>query len=201
MNIEFSTTYNFEKFKSELKDLLSRHTVRKIKTPEYKKAAVLVLLINRDSTPHVVLTERSDMVSTHKGQISFPGGSFDETDSSLLETALRETEEEIGIKSEQIEILGEFDEFFSVSCFHVNVFIGAAECPLDYNEESEEIERILEVPLDIFINGKYSRKEKFSHFGRDFNLYFYDYEGSTIWGMTGRILTDLSRKVLRKINR
>ncbi len=199
MNTKFSTTDNFNKFKDQLREALNNHTLRRIKIQNHRDAAVLVLLVDIDSVPHVVLTQRSETVSTHKGQISFPGGGYEKGDISFAHTALRETCEEIGISPDKIEILGEFDEFFSVSRYHVRVFVGAADYPLAYKMQSCEIDRILEVPLAVFTGLDYSKKERHSHLGLDFNIYFYDYRGSTIWGMTARILTDLSRKILNRL--
>lgn len=198
MNIKFSSENSFENFKTDLQNKLAKHVVRKISTDDYRKAAVLVLFINKDSNLHVVLTERSDKVSTHKGQISFPGGVYEEEDDSLLETALRETWEEIGIEMDEVDILGEFDEFFSVSCFHVHVFVGTAQHPLKYNPNIDEIGKIIEVPFSLFLNEKYKKKERHSHNDQDFNIYYYEHDNQTVWGMTARILTDLSRKVFKK---
>ncbi len=194
-----SCKWDFPQFTSELKDYLGKRTIRTLDREDNKEAAVLVLFTNKDSQPHVVLTERSDTVSTHKGQISFPGGGYDEGDSSFLETALRETEEEIGVPPAKIEILGEFDQYLTISSFHVRVYLGIADYPMKYKKNSSEIKRILEMPLSLFLNEGYSRRESRTFRGREFSLYFYEYGDALVWGMTAQVLTDLSRKVFKHL--
>ncbi len=195
MNRPFLAAEDFASFKKFIADKLSSREKRKSKFPDYKKAAVMMLFMEKENSPHVILTLRTDMVSTHKGQVSFPGGGFDSTDRDLLETALRETMEEVGVPPEEIEILGEFDEYISIAGFHVHVFVGAVNRPQTYTISRDEIERMLEVPFSLFYNEQYFKCEKIIHEGIEFTVYFYDYDSATIWGMTARILTDFARKI------
>lgn len=197
MKTEFDSNYTFNDFKREIKEALSSREKRSISFPDYRKSAVMMLFMEKDGEPHVLLSLRTDRVSTHKGQVSFPGGSYDETDRDFLETALRETFEEVGIEPSEIEVLGEYDEYISIAGFHVYVYAGALNRPVEYKISADEIEEILEVPFSLFYNESYDRCEKVTYAGRDFDVYYYNFKNSTIWGLTARILTDFSRKVCK----
>jgi len=197
MKIEFDNNYAFQDFKKTLKETLASREKRSISFPDYRKSAVMMIFMEKGGSPHVLLSLRTDRVSTHKGQVSFPGGSWDETDKDYLETALRETYEEIGIDPSEIEVLGEYDEYISIMGFHVFVFIGALNRKVEYTPCTDEIEEILEVPFSLFYNEQYDKCEKVTYDGRDYDVYYYNYGSSTIWGMTARILTDFSRKVCK----
>lgn len=198
MKIEFSSNYAFQDFKQTLKETLASREKRTINFPDYRKSSVMMLFMEKENTPHVLLSLRTDRVSTHKGQVSFPGGSWDETDKDYLETALRETYEEVGIDPAEIEVLGEYDEYISIMGFHVYVYVGALNREVKYIPCADEIEEILEVPFSLFYHEKYDRCEKVTYDGRDYDVYYYTYGSSTIWGMTARILTDFSRKVCKE---
>lgn len=198
MNMQFSTENDFSSFKSFISEKLSGRKKRSIDYPDYKKSAVMILFMEKEGSPHVLLTLRTDKVSTHKGQVSFPGGRYDSTDKNFLDTALRETMEEVGIPPEEIEVLGEFDEYISIAGYHVYVYVGALNSVQQYSESEDEIEEILEVPFSIFYNEEYNRCEKITHEGREYDVYFYEYGHSTIWGMTARILTDFARKIYKR---
>lgn len=197
MKFNFDSTYSFEDFKKEITNKLSSRNKRSIDFPDFRKSAVLMLFLEKNNSPHVVLTVRSDKVSTHKGQVAFPGGSHDEDDKDFLETALRETYEEIGLHQSLIEILGEYDEYISIMGFHVYVFVGALKDIPEYNICEDEIAELIEVPFSLFYNEEYTKTERVLYDGNEYDVYYYDYNGITIWGMTARILTDFSRNVCK----
>ena len=191
-DIIFSADSDFNLFAQEIKKNLQKREKQCCVFPEYRKASVLILLINKNNSPHVILTLRTNSVSTHKGQISLPGGSFDSTDRDFLFTALRETHEEIGVPPEKIQILGEFDDYISIAGFEVHVFAGTTDYPVDYNLSADEIDTILEVPLSLFLNKEYSKCDMVLHKDKEVPIYYYDWQGASIWGMTARILTDFA---------
>lgn len=197
MNLQFDKPADFEAFKETLRNNLKNREKRSINFPGYRKAAVMMLFFEKNNRPHVLLQLRTDRVSTHKGQVSMPGGSFDSTDRDLLHTALRETNEETGIDPSLIEVIGEFDEYISIMGFQVNVFAGALNSKVEYKACDDETEQILEVPFSLFYNEEYYKCEKLTHEGREFDVYYYDFNGITVWGMTARILTDFSRKICK----
>ena len=92
----------------------------------------MILIMNKDGKAHVFLTKRTDKVGTHKGHVSFPGGGIEDGDENIMDTAIRETFEETGIAPEDIDVIGQFDEFFSIGGFHVSTFVGAIKYPYMY---------------------------------------------------------------------
>lgn len=195
MNLHIENDGDFEAFKNELKRRLQNRTMREINNGGYRISAVMMLIFNKNNTPHVLLTLRTHKVATHKGEISFPGGGLDSSDRDILETAYRETDEEVGIPRADIEYLGRFDDYLSIWGFHVTVFIGALRYPFSCTINHDEIEKLVCPTLDIFVKKNYDRYEIYNHRGQDYKVYYYDYEGETIWGMTARILTDFGEEI------
>ncbi len=151
-------------------------------------AAVLLLLVDR-ADPHILFAKRTEGVSHHKGQISFPGGIVETWDGSRLETALREAHEEIGLPPEAVEVIGTLDDTETrATRFVITPFIGLVRQPVRYTPDGEEIERILEVPLAALLDPANFREEMLERDGHTQPVYFYDYGGETIWGATARIL-------------
>ena len=151
-------------------------------------AAVLLLLTNRRG-PHVVFAKRTEDVTHHKGQFSFPGGIVETWDGSRLETALREAQEEIGLPPSAVEILGTLDDTETrATQFVITPFVGMVSQPVSYTPDGKEIERVLEVPLAALLDPAIFRVEMWERDGEIHPVYFYEYNGETIWGATGRIL-------------
>lgn len=137
-----------------------------------------------------LLTLRTHAVETHKGQISFPGGVKEPGDHSLVETALRETWEEIGLPQTRIQVLGEFDDYRSVTDLIVTPYAGWVVPPLNLVPNRNEVEEVLEVPLSLFRDTTRLRVESRKRGGLEFPVYFYDFGGKEIWGLTARIIRD-----------
>lgn len=197
MKMQLSSIYTFEDFKQELRERLKAWNLRTLDSDGLRRSAVKIILMEKNGEPHVLLTKRTDKVSTHKGQISFPGGGYDETDDSILETAYRETFEEVGIPEESIDLIGQFDDYVSIFGHHVSCFVGSVPYPVKYRFSRDEIDDYIEAPLKLFADLKYDRVETYNHEGRDVSVYYYYFQGYEIWGLTARILTDFSRKVLK----
>ena len=195
MKMNFETEDDFSAFKQELRKRLAERKVKGVEGPGFSYAAVMMLLMNKDGAAHVLLTQRTESVSTHKGQVSFPGGRVDEDDEDLLAAAYRETEEEVGIGRDRIEYIGSFDEYVSMAGFHVRSFIGAIEYPYEHSINRREIESHFEAPLSLFVNREYDRSEVTHFQGTDHQVYYYYYNGYEIWGLTARILTDFGDEV------
>jgi len=138
-----------------------------------------------------LLTQRTHKVETHKGQISFPGGIQEDSDSNLLQTALRETWEEIGLRSEGIQILGEFDEYLSITGLIVTPFAAWIEGPYSLTPNPDEVDEILRVPFRIFQNSCTLRVERRVRLGIERKVYFYEFQGKEVWGLTAQIIRDL----------
>ena len=156
--------------------------------PDLFPAAVLLPLFKKDDETHLLLTKRTHKVKHHKGQICFPGGAFHSKDLDLLTTALRETEEEIGLEMEAIEVLGELDHMATVSNFRVSPYVGIIPYPYPFKLNSFEVERLIELPLEYLLKQAQLKETPFTFEGQSqVNLHI-DYQGDIIWGATARIL-------------
>ena len=152
------------------------------------RAAVLVPLIDRGE-PCLVFTKRTEHVGTHRGQISFPGGTLDPADPSLLDAALRECEEEVGLPRAAVEPLGALDDTETVATqFVITPWVGVIRGPVAWRPDGEEIERVIEVPWAALVDRANVRVEHWEREGVVREMYFYNYRGETIWGATARIV-------------
>ena len=178
-----------------IKKTLGSRTPRQIQDPKSESlhAAVLIPLFNENGEHKILFTKRSTQVKTHKGQISFPGGVVEETDQTLLETALREAHEEIGLLKEDVEILGQADDATTVvSNFIVHPFVGVIPYPYDFRIWPEEVDRIIEVPLRVFLEDDPRYRQNSAEFeGVIYSGSAFRYKGDVIWGATARILENL----------
>jgi 8-oxo-dGTP pyrophosphatase MutT (NUDIX family) len=154
-----------------------------------RRAAVLVPLFVREGRLWVVLTRRTDTVEHHRGQISFPGGGEEPGDESLLETALRETDEEIGVAPSDVRYLGELSPIVTVTDFYVEPFVGAIPQPYAYRPEEAEIAEVIEVPIAALLDPAVLERRMFP--GRPDPVLFYHHGRHEIWGATARILKEL----------
>lgn len=152
------------------------------------QAAVLVPLIDHGG-PCLLFAKRTERVGTHRGQISFPGGTLDPADPSLLDTALREAEEEVGLPRRAVEPLGALDDTETVATqFVITPWVGVVREPVVWRPDGEEIEKVIEVPVAALLDSAGPRVEHWERGGVVRPMYFYDYDGETIWGATARIV-------------
>ncbi len=151
-------------------------------------AAVLIPLLFKAGEWHVLVTQRTQTVGHHKGQISFPGGACEPDDGDLLTTALRETYEEIGVAPEKVEVLGALDDFGTVTSFVVTPFVGVIPSPVEYRLNKDEVEDTIEVPISFFCEPDHLRVEPREHQGRIHEVLYWDYGRHTIWGATASML-------------
>jgi 8-oxo-dGTP pyrophosphatase MutT (NUDIX family) len=181
---------------------LARHlqsrNPRRLAVDHAGRAAVLMPILPHGEEFCFLLTQRTHKVETHKGQISFPGGIQEDSDSNLLQTALRETWEEIGLASEGIHILGEFDEYLSITGLIVTPFAAYVGGPLDLAPNPDEVDEILRVPFSAFQNSRTLRVETRVRLGVERKVYFYDFQGKEVWGLTAQIIRDFLRLVDQK---
>jgi 8-oxo-dGTP pyrophosphatase MutT (NUDIX family) len=176
-------------FKDAIADILRQRVAQQADRPGFRQAAVLLPLYQDEAGPHLVLTKRTELVPTHKGQISFPGGGFEEADGDLLTTALREAQEEIGLRPEDVEIIGTLDDTVTVTSRHVvRPFVGIVPHPYPYRLDPFEIERLIHLPISTLLRGAPFREETWEREGGAVTVFFYDHDGDTVWGLTARIL-------------
>ena len=165
------------------------HRVKKtVGDPSLTPAAVLLLLYPKGGEYCILLNKRSDQVEYHKGEISFPGGARDPEDRDSLETALRETEEEMGIQRDDVTILGELDEVATRSRFRIQVYVGTIRYPYPFRPSAIEIAEVLEVPITALKEPSNLRVETRWEEGEPVTAYSYAYNGHLIFGATARIL-------------
>ena len=145
--------------KEKIKQALASRQKHRIKEEKLVPSAVLVPMFCKNGEYHILFTQRSDSVANHKGQVSFPGGAYSEGDTSLLDTALRESWEEIGLESKDIEILGELDDFATVSGFVISPFVGFIPYPYKFRENCDEIREIFDMPVSALLDASNVRQE------------------------------------------
>jgi 8-oxo-dGTP pyrophosphatase MutT (NUDIX family) len=161
-----------------------------------RSAGVLVPLLARGDDIAVVLARRTEQVPHHKGQICFPGGSRDPEDADLLETALREAKEELGIRRDDVEILGTMDPVATVTGFCIQPFVGIFSPTAEFRLDEFEVAEVFEAPLGIFAEFDRYRYAESIFRGERHRVYFFDYGPHTIWGATAMILHRLAELVV-----
>lgn len=149
-----------------------------------KRSAVMLLLHDRDGRAHLILTKRSDSVGHHPGQICLPGGRYEDDDQSLLATALRETEEELGFSPGDIRVVGTLDEVHTrQSGFAITPFVGLREHVTDPIPNLAEVARVIEVPLTDLLAADVALPRQATVETLRYGLF-----GEDVWGATARIL-------------
>ena len=161
---------------------------------EATPAAVLIPLFLDDERWHLLFTRRTESVDVHRGEVSFPGGRLDDTDSGPVEAALREAEEEIGLAPRDVEILGQLNPILTVSQFHLTPVVGRIPWPYEFELNGAEVDRAFGVPVDWLADPAHLTVEhrQLPVPGRPIEVYYFDsYEDEVIWGVTARIIVKL----------
>jgi len=173
----------------QIRSFLAGYQPVRLSVDETTPAAVLLLLYEKDGEPHILLTRRTDYVEHHKGETSFPGGAFDSDDGDLLTTALRETEEEIGVRRQDVEVLGRLDDIVTITEFLVSPFVGVLASP-DYPFvlNAHEVAELVEVPLRHLLDERNLERAVRQLHDRPVAILTYLYGDHRIWGATARIL-------------
>jgi len=151
-------------------------------------AAVLVPLVWEDGQWHLLFTRRTNDLQDHSGQVSFPGGAWEEQDGDLERTALREAWEEVGIDPASVAVLGKMARFDMVSYFQVTPVVGVVAWPFDMKINSKEVARAFIVPIDWLADpGNFQIKLR-QFAGQTFQIpYYNDFDGEMIWGATAQM--------------
>jgi 8-oxo-dGTP pyrophosphatase MutT (NUDIX family) len=179
MNLLLITT----KIKSEYS--LQEETV----TRHPKCAAVLVILFISNNNAHVLMTKRSRHLKAHPGEICFPGGVMDADDNSLLDTALRETQEEIGLKLSASSVIGKLPLVHTLTGYRVTPFVTVLEEPPNLRGLSSEVEQVLEIPLAPLL----ATHQRDIGFEREKGMVVYLFKHHRIWGASAKILQQIEQ--------
>lgn len=153
------------------------------------QASVLIAILNYGKyieSPEIIFTQRSSHLSTHSGEVSFPGGKADKTDPSLFDTALRESNEEINLNSKDVTELGKLNYLISRHKIEVNPFIASVDHPQAL-QPNEEIQEIFTVPLDFLLDLKNIQRENIERHGSVWLVPTWNIKDQRIWGLTAMI--------------
>ena len=156
-------------------------------------AAVLIPLIARDEGLHVILTERARHLTHHGGQVSFPGGRWEQADASAVAAALREAQEEIGLARERVEVIGYLPDHLIISGYRVTPVVGLVQPPIDLTIDPSEVAKIFEVPLQFILDPRNHLPRQREFQGEQMELIDLRYGDHTIWGATAGMLLTLRR--------
>lgn len=159
-------------------------------TDERRDAAVLIPVIEREDGQYLLFTKRADDLDRHPGQMSFPGGGYEEDDADLHATALREAYEEIGLRPEEVETVGRLDDIRTITEYAVSPFVGTIP-DRSYTPDDREVAEIAVLSVADLLdpaNYEYERRDH-PHYG-DIVIHYFRVDGYTVWGATGRILVD-----------
>ncbi len=158
---------------------------------EPRDAAVLVPVTYRDQLPYLLFTKRSEELGNHPGQMSFPGGGREPDDDSLVNTAIREANEEISLNPNEVTLIGQLDDIRTGSGYSITPFV--AEIPdRNYHPDEREVAEITKLPLTgITDPDNYEAEPRSTPRDGDIVIHYFHVNGFTVWGATGRILVQL----------
>ena len=163
---------------------------------ELQPAAVLVPLTEIDEQFHAVFTSRPETMPQHSGEVSFPGGRVEPQDQTLLQTALRETHEEIALPPDDVQVYGNLMRMPTVTGYDVTVFVGEFDRSQRLEPNPREIEELFLAPLEVLADPACHRVEKRTWCEHTFDLHFFDYDDHLIWGATGYMVYRLLELVV-----
>lgn len=153
--------------------------------------AAVVLLISRSETPAILYTRRAKHLRSHPGEICFPGGMREIQDKNLWATALRETEEEIGLPAREIQFLGQLSAARTRAGTWVIPFVASFNADFQLTPAPDELDKIFQVPIAQFHSGLKVRDDHFEHQGKSYRLPAYQYQEHEIWGFTAGVTEQL----------
>ncbi|WP_254767243.1 NUDIX hydrolase [Salinilacihabitans rarus] len=171
-------------------DPVAAHVPAEIDDQEYD-AAVIAPVIDRDGEDYLLFTRRADHLGEHPGQMSFPGGGAERRDETILDTALREAHEEIGLAAHEAEVVGRLDDIRTVTEYAVTPFV--ARVPdREYEPDEREVAEIVPLPLSGLLDpANYEYDERDHPYYGEVVIHYFRVDGYTVWGATGRILVQL----------
>jgi len=159
-------------------------------------AAVLAAFTYGKGESELILTRRSRIMRSHAGEVAFPGGKIDPRDKNLIETALRECEEEIGLKAHEVEIIGQIESMHSRQGVKVQPIIGLVDAALEFAPCSTELDAVFKVPVSVFYDDSAKIMHSFEMNGSIVEMPAFKFQEFTIWGLTAAMIV----KILNQVN-
>ncbi len=179
-----------------LEKVFKHHRPREREAPHRIPSAVLVPILEKEGILHLLFIRKAEDNSRHSGQVSFPGGAYEENDRDLLTTALRETHEELGIPPHLWRILGRLEAVRTRGTpFVIHPFVGYLEGEATFTPNPQEVARIFTVPMDYILERHPFQVHPLKWKGKTYNTFVIPYQGEIIWGATARILDALCHLV------
>jgi 8-oxo-dGTP pyrophosphatase MutT (NUDIX family) len=155
-------------------------------------AAVLIGLVEREAGPSVLLTQRTDHLKAHAGQICLPGGRVEPSDRDLAAAALREAEEEVGLEPAKVEVLGSLPPYDTITGYRIHPVVGWIAPPLDVSPDGIEVAEVFELPLDFVLDPANHRRQSYRRGALTRGYFVLPYRNRFIWGATAGILVNLA---------
>lgn len=162
---------------------------------DYPEAGVLVPVTNATANPEIVFTLRSSNLSTHRGQVAFPGGKRDQGDRTLADTALRESHEEVGLEPGRVEIIAPLSQVMSRHGILVTPFVGLIPEDVSLTANPDEIESIFRVPIEFFLRDERERTDTIPFMNHTYHVPCYRWQRYQIWGLSAVVLVDFLNAV------
>ncbi len=172
---------------NEIREKLSAYVPVPVQCASSIRAGVVIPLFEKDGDCQLLLTKRSDDVRYHKGEISFPGGMYETGDGDLMNTALRECAEEIGVSRDDCEVIGRLDDVYTITGFVITPFVGIIPYPYEFRTNPQEVQYIITLPYS-YLKSAPTVKENTVYGGKQLKFEALEYNGDRIWGATCRML-------------
>lgn len=164
-------------------------------TPNARPAAVLIAMIEREKGLSVLLTKRADKLRDHSGQIAFPGGKIDAGDADAIAAAVRESQEEINLDVNEVEVLGQLPDYYSGSGFRISPVIGLVRPEASFSANPDEVDFVFEVPLAFIMDAENYNLGKRVLSGKKRTFFEFKYEQYHVWGITAGIIRMMRDKL------
>ena len=175
-----------------LREKLSAYRPASLRSQMKTRASVLIPIAAENGDTRILLTRRTTSVKYHKGEISFPGGMYEEYDRETVRTAIRECGEEIGVRPDDIEIVGRLDDMETMTGFVITPYVGVIPYPYNFRLNPEEVHYLIWLPLPFLMSCRPEvtiSEQK----GKAFEVFAIRYNGERIWGATCKLLLELRR--------
>lgn len=162
---------------------------------QFKPAAVMIAIVERDDDLYLLLTRRASTLKHHANQICFPGGRVETSDIDLVETAFREMKEEIGITAKRQDLLGQLTPLNTVSGYQVTPIIGFVDANYEAKLNPDEVSELFELPLSFLLQPNSIKTQHFQAMNGKYAVYAMTYQHNFIWGATAHILYALHKHI------